>query len=169
MSDVPVGEQFVFAVRDPIERFVSGFNSRSRKGRPRYDEQWLPREAAAFARYSTPSALAEALGREEGAEKAYRSIRHVSSSYWDWLDDEQSFLARSSDVLMVLRQGRLEEDFERLCNVLGIAATLTSDPVGRHETPANFKTTLTPAAVQNLRPFLAREYDFLDLLESLDL
>src|SRR5689334_1107802 len=48
IRDVPIGEHVVFFVRDPISRFVSGFYSRQRQGRPRYDVPWSPNESIAF-------------------------------------------------------------------------------------------------------------------------
>lgn len=37
---VPRGEKVFFVVRDPVDRFVSGFNSRLRRGEPRYFTEW---------------------------------------------------------------------------------------------------------------------------------
>ena len=45
LRSVPVGERVAFFVRDPLTRFVSGFLSRQRKGRPRYFHDWSAEEA----------------------------------------------------------------------------------------------------------------------------
>ena len=39
-------------LRDPLERIISGFNSRLRQGRPIYDRMWTAREAAAFSLFN---------------------------------------------------------------------------------------------------------------------
>ncbi len=36
LAGVPVGERFMFLIRDPLSRFVSAFNGRLREDRPRY-------------------------------------------------------------------------------------------------------------------------------------
>ena len=70
-----------FFIRDPVERFVSGFNSRLRFGRPRYNVPWTEDEAAAFTRFPTPNALGEALSEEHAdwraASAAMTSIYHA--------------------------------------------------------------------------------------------
>jgi hypothetical protein len=69
-----------FAVRDPITRFASGFNSRLRHGRPRYNAAWTDSEAAAFSCFTSPSALEEALsdGERRDAAQLTKCPRHAS-------------------------------------------------------------------------------------------
>ena len=54
LRDIPKGEKFVFILRDPVTRFVSGFYSRQRQGKPRYNIPWRPKEKTAFETFSTP-------------------------------------------------------------------------------------------------------------------
>ena len=54
LMDVPDGEKAAFFLRDPVSRFCSGFYSRKRQGRPRFDFPWSPAEELAFGRFSTP-------------------------------------------------------------------------------------------------------------------
>jgi len=61
LSDVPVGESVLFMLRDPVDRFISGFNSRRRRGRPLNNFEWTQDEAAAFTAFPTANDLAEAL------------------------------------------------------------------------------------------------------------
>ena len=69
LRDVPAGERFFFFVRDPVGRFVSGFYSRQRKGRPRYSGQWSEREREAYRRFGTPDQLASALSSVNDEER----------------------------------------------------------------------------------------------------
>src|SRR5690242_20312382 len=55
LHDVPEDDGFVFIVRDPLGRYVSGFYSRKREGRPYYDRPWNDAERAAFERFETPN------------------------------------------------------------------------------------------------------------------
>src|SRR3954469_17965151 len=70
LSDVPVGESVLFMLRDPVNRFVSGFNSRRRRGRPLNNAEWNRDEAAAFAAFPTANDLAEALSMEQDGRHA---------------------------------------------------------------------------------------------------
>jgi hypothetical protein len=86
MADLPRGDKFFFVVRDPVDRFVSGFYSRQRQGRPRFVRPWSEGEARAFRRFSTPQELADALSstgdERASAVDALESIEHVRTSYW---------------------------------------------------------------------------------------
>jgi hypothetical protein len=160
LRDVPTGDDVVVFLRDPFARFVSGFNSRLRCGRPRYDNTWTDGEARAFTAFRTPSDLGEALGssdpeRVRKAHDAMRAIRHVNSSYRDWFTLPE-IEARRSDIVLLGLQETLAADFEELKKRLRLPdeVTLPSDPVLAHRTPPGFDTSLSEAA----RAALARWY-----------
>ena len=44
LCDIPKGDSVIFAVREPISRFVSGFYSRKRQGQPRLFSPWSQNE-----------------------------------------------------------------------------------------------------------------------------
>ena len=174
LRDIPVGEAVFFAVRDPITRFVSGFNSRLRQGRPRYDNPWTPREEWVFARFSSPGALAEALSSpseatRSAAESAMRSVEHLNSSYWDWFIDEDYFAERESDVLFILFQEQLDADFTILADLLGLHGRvhLPRDEMASHRTPASFVRQVSDPAMRNLRRWYARDFEFIALCGNL--
>lgn len=164
LADVPVGERVVFFLRDPESRFVSAFNSRLRKGRPRYDAEWSDGEAAAFGEFPTPDALATALsdqdaGRRERAVAAMRAISHLRSGYWYWLGSPELLNQRSSDVLFVGTQEHLAQDVARLANLLDLPlSALPDDPVAAHRTPDGIDTSLGEVARANLRKWQARDH-----------
>lgn len=171
IRDVPVGEKVVFFVRDPISRFVSGFYSRQRQGKPRYNVPWSPAEAVAFSRYSTPRELALGLAAPDAtdrasAEQAMRSIQHVNSSYWDWFGDPENLATRIDDVIFVGAQEQLNEDFETLKNLLGVdqSVELPRDPTAAHCNPESLDRTLAEQAVATLARWYRSEYDFLTLV-----
>lgn len=167
MMDLPPGTAFFFAVRDPVERFVSGFGSRQRHGAPRLNVPWTPDEDAAFSRFTTANELAEAIGTPE-ADDAMRSIDHVRWSYWRWFRDEDAFLAREPDIFCILRQYDLARDFERLTARLGLTgkATLPTDDVKAHRNPPHLDRHLSELAIANLTKWYARDYDFLRLCDD---
>lgn len=174
LQDVPVGEAVFFAVRDPVTRFVSGFNSRLRQGRPRYWTPWSSDEEHAFARFRTPQALALALSSPDNATRraadaAMRSVGFISSSYWNWFGDEDSFAARRGDVLFILFQEQLAADFAILVRLLRIPdrVELPSDEVAMHSTPCGFDQNLSDPAIENLRRWYAKDVEFIRLCREL--
>lgn len=170
LDAVPANERFFFAVRDPLERFVSGFYSRQRQGLPRYHFPWSPDEEVAFGLFETASQLGEALTapdavRRTAAERAMRTIRHVSHSYWDWFISPDYFEQRRSDLLFIAFQDRLDRDWPALTSLLGVDdhATLPTDDVAAHRAPASVDRRLSPSAVTNLKAWYAADYDFMTI------
>jgi hypothetical protein len=169
LDKIPEGEKFFFCVRDPIERYASGFLGRQRQDRPRYDIPWTEREATAFSRFESPEDLAMSLSAggdlQRHAEDAMRSIDHVRSSYWDMFLDRAYFLSRRDDLLWVGRQEAL--DIGPLASVLGVDhLTLPEDEVAANRSPDS-KPALSDAARNNLRNWYAKEYEFLELCDEL--
>jgi hypothetical protein len=167
LADVPPGDDVLFFLRDPVERYVSGFNSRFRRGRPLRDLVWSRGEERSFAHFQDPNALAEALGSADvdlasRARFAMRNINHVSSSFTDWFTLEELESRREHIVLLGL-QSSLEADFEFIKRRLGLPGdvTLPSDPVLAHRTPPPYQTTLSPAARANVTAWYAADIAFL--------
>jgi len=167
LNDITVGEKVFFFLRDPITRFVSGFNSRKRKGQPRYNRQWDPPEAQAFAHFDTANELAEALSdrdanRREEARQAMEGIQHVRDAVWKWFQDPHYFSSRINDVLFVGFQESLESDFRRLLIILELHGNivLPTDPVVTHKTPAGFDQSISDLSKRNLRRHYATDIEF---------
>ena len=157
LRDIPSTERVFFFVRDPIQRFVSGFWSRYRRGAPRYNYQWDEGEARAFSRFQSPNELAEALSSKdpqlaELACQAMRDIRHVSSKYDQWFSGKEELATRSQSILFIGLQETLQGDFESIKVIFGLPQSLTlpSDDVRAHRTPGDYDRTLTILAQENL-------------------
>lgn len=174
LAKVPDEELFFFSLRDPVERFVSGFSSRQREGRPRHYRPWRPKEKLAFDRFKTANALALALTSDntderQAAEQAMRSVRHLES-VWRWFGDIEAFRAREPFLLKVLFIDRLDEDFADLVEKLGLQSfhpVLPHDDLARNRAPSN-PTPLDDLAVANLRRWYARDYEFLEKCRNLE-
>lgn len=173
LSDVPKGEKVVFFLRDPVARFVSGFYSRQRQGRPRYDSPWNPEEREAFATFQTPNELANALSskdetQKEAAERAMRNIVHVKDHYWKWFRDKAYFCERMEDVLFVGMQEALDSDFAKLREILPLPslATLPTDEVKSHRNPEGLDRDLDETALRNLRHWYQKDYEYIDLCRT---
>ncbi len=168
LRDIPDGQQAFFFVRSPLERFVSGFLSRQRQGRPRYYYPWTAEEHAAFTRFPSVNDLAEALSatgpQGAHARQAMEQIRHLARPLTLWLEDEQYLHLRRSDILFVGFQERLENDFFRLRELLGLpeAAVLPTDDVVAHRAPSNSNRLLSKHAEANVHRWYEADFHLYD-------
>jgi len=150
-------ERAVFAIRDPLEIFISGFYSRMRKGQPRYNYPWTPEETVIFSTFKTPNELAEALSserseRKERAADAMRNLQHVAQCLHFYLRSADFVGANRSRISFILRQESLDEDIRCFLarNGVQLSELPAYDEVIRHANPATLDKTLSPAAVRNL-------------------
>jgi hypothetical protein len=169
LKDVPRGERFMFFIRDPLDRFVSAFNSRLREGRPRYHYPWRDEERVAFAEFKTPDQLATALSSADRAERAraedaMRGIGHVNTPYSFWFGSQRNFRKRLPGVFFIGFQERLDDDFELLKRKLGLPSEIDL-PRGdaAHEAPAGFERRLSETARANLARWYADDVGFVAL------
>jgi hypothetical protein len=167
LAQVPAGERFFFATRDPIARFVSGFYSRQRRGEPPF--VWTPGEVEAFREFRTPNELAEKIDTSPGARAAMQAIVHVRSPYSAWFDTPEHLLARRDDLLFILRVEHMAGDFPRLLQRLGLEgrASLPTGDVGSHRGDPGLDRTLSARAVANLHAWYADDFRFVELCESI--
>lgn len=175
LVDIPPWDDFFFFVRDPVDRYVSGFNSRLREGRPRYVKPWTLKEKWAFKRFSTAEELALALGSEDRkrrreAERAMRSIRHVNKGYDNWVGSGPMLRRRRNHLLMVGRLETIDADFIRLKRVLNLPAdaALPAAEKAAHKDPGVAPRTLSDEAKANIRRWYDEDYRLMELFFSMD-
>jgi hypothetical protein len=170
LGDIPGEDQAVVFLRDPVVRFVSGFNSRLRRGRPLRNSQWSKAEANAFDRYPTPRSLADALadGDDAAAESAMRDIAHINRGYGYWLGELEELEDNRDRLAFVGRTETLIDDFARMRDELGFegADPLPDDSLGSHATPPGYDQTLSEKGEQAIRDWYQEDYQYLKLLTS---
>jgi hypothetical protein len=171
MIDLPRRDLFFFVVRDPVDRFVSGFSSRQRQGRPRHNTPWTPDERRAFERFDTPQALADALGstgtERAAAVDAMGSIQHVRSSYWYWFGDEAAFARRADRVLFVGFQESLDDQLPVLAERLGLPGLqVPADDVKANRSTAA-RSPLTDDARAVVADWFAADYRFMAMCRDI--
>lgn len=173
LSDIPEGEKVIFTLRDPLTRFVSGFNGRQRKGGSK-NNPWSADEERAFSCFATANDLALALSASDpqqrlAAQEAMGAIGHVRRHFDYWLHDVLSLQRRAGDIVFVARQESLEADFAEICRRLGLTASyhLPTDDVKMHKGSKEQNTTLDEVARQNLRLWYASDYVLLDACQTL--
>lgn len=119
LRDVPKDDLAIFFLRNPIDRFVSGFYSRKRKGQPTYNVPWNLEEEKAFAIFESPSILAEALSSgdsqiQKDAINAMNGIRHVNTHFKDWLIDQSYLENHIKQLFFIGFQENFDEDLKAL-------------------------------------------------------
>jgi len=174
LKDVPCGEGVVFFVRDPVTRFVSGFYSRFREGRPKLYNPWSSEEKSAFEHFATPNALALALSSPDADERysaksAMRQIGHVRNHYTYWLGSREYLLSRIDDIFFVGFQETLLSDFEVLKRRLHLPTdvSLPVDDKNAHRNPLNVEKSLELKAWKNLAAWYAVDYELLDACKKI--
>jgi hypothetical protein len=98
-----------------------------------------------------------------------RSIIHVQSPYSSWFGGVDRLRARRRDLILVLRQEHLDDDFAALLGRLGLEgrAALPTDDAAAHRGLRDVDRTLSTHAVDNLRGWYADDYAFLACCEDL--
>ncbi|RWC62587.1 sulfotransferase family 2 domain-containing protein [Mesorhizobium sp.] len=170
LSDIPKGDKVFFVLRDPIDRFVSGFYSRQRRGLPCYNGPWTRGEEVAFSAFPTANSLAEALSsktveRKAAAEHAMEAIDHVRTSFYDWFHNDDYFLSRINDVLFIGMVQHLNAEFEKLKLLIGMPteAQLPQDHLRTHRNPSHVDRSLSPVGKANLHMWYKKDYLFFGL------
>lgn len=174
LRHIPQGHRVMFVTRDPVSRYVSGFGSRLRQGAPAHHVPWSPDEEIAFTRFPDPNSLALALDPAHPAHadavRAMRTISHLQCSYWDWFGNEEELAAREDSILFIGRVESFDADFELLKKPLGLPPELTlpkdSKSTNRSAPDADRRPPLEPAAVELVRNWYCRDYDFLAICEK---
>lgn len=174
LSDIPRGEKVFFFLREPASRFVSGFNSRQRQGRPRYDFPWSPAERIAFSRFQSAEDLAASLSSadrqvRDAAEDAMRAIQHVRESFYYWFISDDYLASRLDDIILIGFQETLEADFDRLKRLVGLPEDLAlpGDEVAAHCSPTTQEAPLSAEAKANLSRWYAMDRRFYALCKQI--
>ena len=150
--------QAVFFLRDPLARFVSGFNSRLREGQPQKHVAWKPEEAVAFTYFSNANDLAEALSSnrqlvQDRAYFAFGALPHARNRYTYYFQNPEYLSRRIDRVAFIGFQETYADDVKRLFSVLGVGDEVSV--LHLHQAPATDSTDLSRRATRNLRRWFA--------------
>jgi hypothetical protein len=150
-------ELLIFFVREPVSRFVSGFNSRLRKGRFG-DHDWHFGERIAFRIFSTPNALGEALGSWNPAIRllarlATSRIIHLKKSLADYVGPIALLEQERHRIFYIGSQETLDEDFGILKRILKMdpSIALPTSNQDAHRAPDTMDRRLSEKAIANIR------------------
>jgi sulfotransferase famil protein len=159
------GYEYFFSIRSPLTRFVSGFYSRKRKGRPRYNREWSDHERRCFTIFQHANELAEALFEDNNAGlqafSAIKSIEHCAYNQSDFFNS-MGFIFEIRQPTAIIRQEFFIEDTRNFCNVLGLdlSVSISDDPMVVHANEYAGCPPLSDKAIRNLREWYRQDFDF---------
>jgi hypothetical protein len=169
LCDLPTDLPIVFFLRQPLSRFISGFNSRLRQGGPRYQEfPWTKEQAEIFKEFRSPNELAENLSASDQAVQArtMSAFGHIGliKSYRYWFTGVREVRQRLPQLLLIGLQESLDADFVRLKSLMSLPSdiSLPSDDVRAHRSPASDGRSLSALAIRNLNAHYAWDLQFYD-------
>ena len=173
LCDLEANDMAVFALRDPVSRFLSGFYSRLRQGAPRYYIQWTRAERQAFEWFPTPQELADTLAGGRGRKKwrarfAMQSIRHLNRRMTFWTG-KPSYLQKNLDkVLYIARQETLSDDWEKIKELLDLPSglELSKDDTVAHKTEYVGDKAISEKGVEALKAWYADDYKLLAIADE---
>ena len=171
LIDLP-NEDYFFSIREPVKRFVSGFYSRKRMGKPRLFVPYSHHEALAFSQFEHANDLAEALYDEnlkinDLAFSAINAISHCNSNQLDWFKKCGYFLNLRPPIA-IIRQEHFKSDIDGLGNFLGfdLWQFVSNDEIATHENNYKNVPSLSSKAVDNLLRWYAQDEAFYKVCEN---
>jgi hypothetical protein len=159
--------QYIFNVRDPISRFKSGFYSRKREGKPKYNKPHTFLERVAFRNFQHANDLAEALSDRNmlvrmNAILSMMAIGHVGAQLCTWFTES---LLKKQPPFFVIEQDNLESSMKNLAEKLGGAEFIfPDDEYEKHSNDYIGVPPLSDLARNNLAEWYAvdlRLYEFI--------
>jgi hypothetical protein len=163
-------------LRDPLERTISGFNSRLRQGRPTFTSMWKPAEAVAFAQFRDVRHYLDALIADDdwslsACAYAGRHVIHLRWNYRYYFRSAEAVRKHAGHIALI---GRIEETdafVDALVAEAGIPASACAGLYERrHEAkvrPSRVLAEYGDGDIARMRARLATEYAIYDALVAL--
>lgn len=175
VEDYGRDRMLAFCFRQPTKRFVSGFLSRLRQGRPTFDSPWTAAEAAAFCFFKTPNDLAEALYSDD--DRLYSASRHAFQSILHLRLNYEHYLASPDALDTEFSRGRIlfccdTEAIDTNIGNIQIALKMAGDDLDLggghyHETKYTSSSELSDLAQANLKRFLRTDYEIYEKCQEI--
>ncbi|CAK9067910.1 unnamed protein product [Durusdinium trenchii] len=164
------GTCYLTFVRDPVERYVSGFLSRWREGCPAHCTPWTRAEERVFQMFQTPNDLAEAFSSDDPllqkeANMAHATIFHLYRGFASYFPYGKTMMPY---VIYAGLTCHMDTDAVQLLRAMGLPKEMTEKltPVSRvHENPEEHKHLheLSPVAMANVRKKVHADYEIMRL------
>lgn len=157
-----------FIYRDPLERTVSAFNSRLRRGRPTYSSQWTIPEAVIFSNFRSVSEFFDAILKDDDystgmVDFAVRSIRHLKLGYAHHFQSAEKLESMRSRINIIEPIEHTDSFLERMCDEIGIDRNAIDEVYVKKHVSArpssDFLDGYSDTELQRLRTFFSTEYE----------
>lgn len=166
------GTCYLTMVRDPVERWISGFLSRWRQGCPSHCSNWTKAEEKVFQMFQTPNQLAEAFSSPDpqlrnAADMAHSTIHHLYRGYATYFPYGKIMLRHLLFAGLICN---LETDAFAMLRAIGVPdeSLLGVSPIKRvHQNPVSYQdlqTGLSAQALRNIQRKVKDDYDVLKLM-----
>lgn len=155
-----------FGVSDPLERFVSVFWSRLRRGGPHTNTTWSADEMAVFQWFKSPTHLAEALSSEDerqvsAALFAFDALGDLKHNYEFHMESVDKLKSIESRIFMAWDMAEFGERDRELWHSVGLPADqfrTPAKPLGERARPRPHEEELSALAKRNLQTFWRKDF-----------
>lgn len=156
--------KLAFVFREPAARFISGFNSRLRQGRPTYNISWSNAEATAFSFFEHPNDLAEALDdsnerMRSAAYFAFNSIFHLKHGYQHFLHSTEAlkYEHKSQNIVVCCETHKIDSNLTKI--IAALEADQTQCGSFRHEQPMKQDASLSDRGLANIKQYWRHDFE----------
>jgi hypothetical protein len=156
---------YIFFLRNPIDRFVSAFISRYRKGYPKYNIEWTESEKFYFEKFKTPNELGENLYKTDESINMIKNISHLNNSFYRFFRSEENLERCKDKILFVGITENLNKDFYKMCDKLKLKnVKLLQDDILIHKTPEdyNYMKFLSEESINNLKKYYEKDFKMIE-------
>ena len=157
----------VIFVRDPIDRWISGYYSRYRRGCPQYCSNWTQCETKYFEQYPSVGALAEALGDNSNSSEIYHAQQMVNCIGHLWLNFAFYLKGLETGYTKIGYVGltdNLTTEFQHFTKKFNMTQISNHSFERFHTNHVNKTHVLSEKGRLNLIQFLAKDYYYMDVL-----
>ena len=170
------GMKISFVIRDPLDRIISGFNSRLRQGRPRNQNLWQPDEAIAFAHFHRiedffAACMSDDEYQQSAARFARHHVQHVRDGYVHHFGSVEALRQNRHRIHCVGTVDGLDGFLTRLLAPVGVdypsVRSLLADQHRAAIRSAALLERFSDAEMTRLRSFFADEYAIYEELKSM--
>lgn len=159
--------QLLIILRDPLERVISGYNSRLRNGRPQYNIPWTKAETKAFSLLPSSKHLLDAILADDplSASKvacAFKNVPHLYTNYIRYFMSPEYVRAHKNKFALVGHINHFDHFLEDMANLSGIPGDVVFASFHKKHTAPESTTSVINEYnmndIQKLRSFLSDEY-----------
>jgi hypothetical protein len=160
-------------LRDPLERMVSGYNSRLRQGRPSYNSMWTPAEAAVMAMLPSSRHLLDAMLSEDqfsisAVAYARKKVSHLRWNYCFYFKNPEFVRKNASLFQLVGHMRNFGQFVNRMAELCETPDALVRELYHKmHDSPEKSSSVLdhySQEEISRLRAAMAEEYAIYDEL-----